>query len=287
MSWACLPGSFWVGVPQAPPIPHKSMIYQGTSIQPLYVSCLESRARGRAAQARDCRKLPVPASTILSLGSFLSTYFSAKQLQHNTLAGYVQEPPPGATGWALLCRHNILTSNRTQGAVQHLLGFLVAQSCCRGERAGLPPPMTLHGCCFEGLETGKWLTFMTWVTDARAGTFLKEDFLTQGGILCSIQSHSPSAEGKIEDTGPWLQNTTFWGSSAWLNLSLMATLWVADLERGFGPRASSNPAGFWTLGDGITPINDFSYSGKELTFNQASTYTSHLIEFPQPFEIIV
>lgn len=40
------------------------------------------------------------------------------------------------------------------------------------------------------------------------------------------------------------------------------TFWLADLERVF-----------WTPGDMTTPFNDFSRSGKELTFNQE--YTIH------------
>lgn len=84
-----------------------------------------------------------------------------------------------------------------------------------------------------------------------------------------IQSHGPSAEGKSEDTGPSLRTTPS-GAAAHDSIALWQLL-SGERILEFGPRASSDPASLGALGDGITPISDFSYSGKDLTFNQAST----------------
>lgn len=183
MSRACqraflrgLPGSMRVGYPQAPPVPHSSMIYERLSIQSLHVSWLEATVRGGASQARNFQMLPAPDSSFLCLQLSLR-HLSGKQPQRSPSAGHA---------------HNLLSSARVRCPCSSL------QS------------MALRMCSFNALETEKRVTFVTWVTGARAGAFLAklEAILIQRGQPRLHRDPGSLCRGKSEDAGPQLQMAT-------------------------------------------------------------------------------
>ena len=107
---------------------------------------------------------------------------------------YVQNILPSTTG-ECLCVCTAFTFPATLRSSSVPIRVPCNAEAVAGERQEvcLSPAQALYICSFEALETGKWITFMTWVTCARVRAFLKEAFLTQRRHLCPHPSTHISA----------------------------------------------------------------------------------------------